>query len=70
MVQLRQAIFEAMMELEEGMSVRHSKGATLFINPTNGFGMRIKPVDDNGVEVKVLHREGPYPSAADEYDLC
>ncbi len=34
--EIRQALFEKILEAEE-MGVRYSRGATLFINPTNGF---------------------------------
>jgi hypothetical protein len=36
--ELRQALFEMIVEAENELGVRYSRGATLFINPTNGFG--------------------------------
>ena len=38
LVQMRQALFEKLLELEERFAVRHLKDATLYIQPTNGFG--------------------------------
>ena len=61
--EIRQALFEKLCEVEEEHAVRYSRGATLFINPTNGVGDTIKPV------VKKLYSSGPYRSAADDYKL-
>ena len=65
--ELRQAIFEKLCELEESYSVRYSKGATLFVNPTNGFGDKVTPRDHAGGEITKMNSRGPYRSAADEY---
>ena len=65
--EIRQAIFEQLSHLEENFSVRYSRGATLYINPTNGFGEKITPRDNDGGELEKLHCRGPYKSAADEY---
>jgi hypothetical protein len=61
--EIKQALFEKLCELEEEHAVRYSRGATLFINPTNGFGDDVKP------SVRKLYSKGPYRSAADEYKL-
>jgi hypothetical protein len=67
--EIKQALFEQLAHLEENFSVRYSLGATLYINPSNGFGDRITPRDNAGGEVEKLHCRGPYRSAADEYKL-
>lgn len=66
---IRQALFEQLNELEDSCAVRYSIGATLFINPSNGFGDRVKPVDHAGEEIKKVNTRGPYRSAADEFKL-
>lgn len=65
--EIRQAIHEQLSHLEANFSVRYSRGATLYINPTNGFGDKITPRDNNGGELEKLHCRGPYKSAADQY---
>lgn len=69
LTEIRQAIFEQLQELEELYAVRHSRGANLYINPTNGFGDDVTPVDPAGREVSKLFTRGPYRSAADDYKL-
>jgi len=64
--EIRQALFEKIIEAEE-MGVRYTQGATLFLNPTNGFGDKIEP-RKHGKIVKKLNSSGPYKSAADKYD--
>lgn len=66
---LRQAIFEKLLEAEHDYAVRYSLGATIYINPTNGCGEKIKPYNRNGRSVEKLHSTGPYRSAADDYKL-
>lgn len=67
--EIRQALVEQLYEIEETFAVRHSYGATLFINPTNGFGDKVTPRDQGGGEISKLHCRGPYRSAADSYDI-
>ena len=67
--EIRQALFEQLNELEDSLAVRYSIGATLFINPSNGFGDRVRPVDHAGEEIKKVNTRGPYRSAADEFKL-
>jgi len=64
--EIRQALFEKILEAEE-MGVRYSRGATLFINPTNGFGDDGEP-RKHGKAVEKLYSTGPYRSAADDYE--
>jgi hypothetical protein len=69
MAEIRQALFEKLHELEDDYAVRYSRGATLFINPTNGFGDDIKPYNEHGRSVEKLYSTGPYHSAADDYEV-
>lgn len=67
--EIRQAIYEQLARIEDDFAVRYSRGATLYINPTNGFGDAVKPIDHAGEEIKKLNSRGPYRSAADEFKL-
>lgn len=67
--EIRQAIYEQLARIEDDFAVRYSRGATLYINPTNGFGDTVKPVDHAGEEIKKLNSRGPYRSAADDFKL-
>ena len=68
LVELRQALFEKLNEVECELAVRHSRGATLYINPTNGFGDAVEP-RKGGRKVDTLYSDGPYRSAADDFKL-
>ncbi len=67
--QLRQALFELLHEIELDYAIFHSRGATLYINPTNGFGDEIAARNGAGRIVDKLTSTGPYASAADEYSV-
>ncbi len=67
--ELIQALYEKLSAVEEDYAVRHSRGATLYINPTNGFGDEVVPRNKGGREVNKLYSDGPYRSAADDYKL-
>jgi hypothetical protein len=67
--EIRQAIYEQLARIEEEFAVRYSVGATLYINPSNGFGDRVRTVDHAGQEIRKLNCKGPYRSAADEFKL-
>lgn len=67
--ELKQALFEQLHELEVDTSIRFTEGATLYINPTNGFGDKVRPCNRHGKEIKNLYSNGPYKSAADEFKL-
>ena len=69
LAELRQALFEKLMDIEEDYAVRHSRGATLYINPTNGFGDEVVPHNKAGRKIDKLYSDGPYRSAADDYKL-
>jgi len=66
---IRQALFEQLHELESNYAVKYSRGATLYVNPTNGFGDDVTPRLPGGEELKVIYSTGPYRSAADEAKL-
>ena len=65
--EIRQALFEKLNEIENDYAVRYSRGATLYINPTNGFGDDVEP-RKHGRIVDKLYSSGPYRSAADDYE--
>ncbi len=67
--ELRQAIFEKLHELEDAYAVRHSRGGTLYVNPTNGFGEDVVAHTKHGRKVENLYSDGPYRSAADEFKI-
>ena len=66
---LRQALFQALAEMEENYGVRYSLDATLYITPTNGFGDKVSPRYSNGQVITKVYAKGPYVSAASRYDL-
>ena len=66
---IRQALFEELHEIESNYAVKFSRGATLYVNPTNGFGDDVIPHMPGGQELKVIYSTGPYRSAADEEKL-
>ena len=68
LAEIRQALFEKLSEIESELAVRHSQGATLYINPTNGFGDAVEP-RKGGRKVENIYSNGPYRSAADEFKL-
>jgi len=67
--EIRQALFEKLHEAEAEYGVRYSRGAALYLNPTNGFGDDIKPYNKHGRTVDKLYSDGPYRSAADEFKI-
>src|SRR4051812_4948902 len=46
-----------------------SRGATLYVNPTNAFGEEVTPRMPGEYELRTLYSMGPYRSAADEGKL-
>lgn len=66
---IRQALFEMLAEAEGEHGIRYSIDATLYLQPTNGFGAEFTPRSRNGKPIKSLYSNGPYQSAADHYDL-
>lgn len=66
---IRQSLFEQLHAIEDQLAVRFSRGATLYINPTNELGEDVVPRSDTGREVRTLSSTGPYRSAADDYKI-
>lgn len=67
--ELIQVLYEELHRAEDDFAIRHTMGATLYLNPTNGFGDEVKPINRFGKEVKNLYSSGAYKSAADDYRL-
>lgn len=68
MIQLRQALYEKIMELEE-FGIERFKGATLYVNPTNEFGEDVVLRNKYGQPVNKLFSHGPYRSCAEDYKI-
>ena len=69
LAQLRQCIYEQLSELEDRFAVRHARSITIYMTPTNGFGDEVICRDGRGDTVSTIHSDGPYCSAAEEFDL-
>ncbi len=69
MADIRQALFEQLHDLETNYSVKFSRGATLYIHPTNGLGDDVFPRMAGGRPLTKVYSMGPYRSAADEHKL-
>lgn len=65
---IRQAIFEKLHELEDDFAVKFSRGATIYVNPTDGKGHGVVP-RRNGRALRTLDSDGPYRSAADDFKV-
>ncbi len=65
--EMRQALFEALNEIEDEYAIRYSRGAVLFINPTDGLDENVVARNRLGRVVSKVTKKGPYRSAADEY---
>jgi hypothetical protein len=65
--EIRKTLAEALGELEAEYAIRHSRGATLYINPTDGLGEEVVARNRLGRIVSKIMKDGPYRSAADEY---
>lgn len=63
--QMRQAIYEALHQLEDDYAVAYSRGATIYVNPTNGMGEDVVPRTRDGRIVAKMN-SGPYACAADD----
>ena len=69
LLKVRRALVEQLVLVEEKYGVRHSWDATLYIRPTNGFGDDVAPRHRNGEPVEKIYCTGPYPAAADQYQI-
>lgn len=67
--EILQAIYEQLTLLEANFGIRHSKGLTIYLNPTNGFGDAVVALRKNGAEITKIQCTGPYRSVADEYNI-
>ncbi len=65
--EMRQALFEALNEIEDECAIRYSRGAVLFLNPTDGCDENVVARNRRGRVVTRVTKKGPYRSAADEY---
>ncbi|MEM1150265.1 MAG: hypothetical protein AAGI03_06870 [Pseudomonadota bacterium] len=66
---IRTALLEQLMMIEERHQVRFSLDTTLYIRPSNGFGDDVAPRYPNGEIVEKIYCSGPYPSAAEYYEI-
>lgn len=69
MAQLRQAIFEQLVELESVHALAFSQGATLYVNPSDGRGSPVELKAKDGRKLSKLFSDGPYRSAAEDYKI-
>ena len=69
LAEMRQALFEALNNIENDYSLKYSRGATLYLNPTDGVGHEVTPRKPTGEEVREIQSRGPYRSAADHYKI-
>lgn len=65
---LRQALFEQICSLEEEHLIRHCKGVSMYLTPTNGFGEPVVPRKECGAVLDAVSA-APYSCAADAYSL-
>lgn len=66
--QVIQALYEALQQIETDHAFKHSRGVTLYINPTDGEGKTVVPRSRTGEAVTSFNSAGPYRSAADRYE--
>jgi hypothetical protein len=65
--EIRKTLSEALGELEAEHAIRYSRGAILYINPTDGLGEEVVARNRLGRIVSKIMKDGPYRSAADDY---
>lgn len=65
--EVRRALLEALGEIEDEFAIRHSRGAVLYINPTDGRGEDVVARNRLGRIISKVTKDGPYRAAADEY---
>lgn len=66
---LRQALFEQLREMETRFAIRHVRGTSLYLTPTNGFGDEVRCCDPMGAEITTLYARGPYKSIVEDYEI-
>ncbi len=69
MAQLRQALFEALCEMEDEYGVCHSRNVTLYLNPTDEFGERVVVRNRLGAVLSRVNKKGCYRCAAEDYNI-
>jgi hypothetical protein len=69
LAEMRQALFEAICELEDEFAVHHTHNVSLFINPTNEVGETVVVRNRQGAVVSRVTKRGRYRCAADEYNI-
>ncbi|MCB2062379.1 MAG: hypothetical protein KDE25_02790 [Novosphingobium sp.] len=69
LTQLRQCIYEQFLEIEDRFCVRHARGVSIYLTPTDGHGEEVRCRDGRGDPVDTMFSDGPYPCAADSYDI-
>lgn len=67
--ELRQTLYEQLHILQNKYCVYYMRSASLYFTPTNGFGDEIACVDYLGKPVSTLYCNGPYRSAAEQYEM-
>lgn len=67
--EIRHALFEKIIEIELETGLKYSRGATLFLNPSNGFGDDVTPRRRTGEKLTRVYSHGPYRSVADELKI-
>lgn len=67
--QTLQALYEIFHQIKNDHAVGHSRGVTIYINPTDGLGQDVIPRRKTGEEVQEVLSRGPYRSAADDFKL-
>lgn len=65
--ELKQALFEALGEIEDEYAIKYSAGCVLFINPADETGERVVARNRLGRQVTKVIKKGPYKSAAEDY---
>ncbi|WP_457811917.1 hypothetical protein [Sinorhizobium meliloti] len=68
LVEMRQAIWEALVECEDDLAVMRTRNASLFIHPTNEKGENVTVRNAFGVVVSRIVKKA-YRSAAGEYKI-
>jgi hypothetical protein len=67
--EVRQALFEALGEIEDEFGVRYTRNVNLFINPTDEMGEKVIARNSLGKVITRVVKKGAYRSAADEYNI-
>ena len=67
--EMRQALYETLSEIEDEFAIRHSRGAVLYIQPTDALGDVVIARTALGRVVAKVVKKGPYHCAADDLGL-